>query len=442
MYSDQKTTLQGRKMNCHRPFWALLFCFLVLYLFPHPVYAYLDPGTGNVLVFVLISLVGTIFYLIKGFGYRALTVLRITHAKAPIRHWDADIVLFSEGKSYWYTFKPIVEAFIARGRRFSYVSMDIEDPALMIEHDLMSSRYVGSGSAGFARIAALRANVMISTTPNIGTPEFPLPRPSRVNRLGHVFHSVSDVATYHKGSLDHYDAVLMVGDFLLPSIRRLEKLRNLPPKECVSLGLPYLDELAKHVKIKTEQSAQPVVLVAPSWGTKSCFSVCGTDFLVQLAEAGYDVIVRPHPHSFRVEQELLNAIKQRLANYPNVRIDSCMDATESMRQADVLISDTSSFRFDFAFLYEKPVITMDIPINNPQDYELGDLGVAWEDTVAHRLGPVVRPESLTDIIPVIHTALSFKAVSLVDFRKECLPYFGRSGEAIADWAIRNTNKAN
>ena len=83
----------------------------------------------------------------------------------------------------------------------------------------------------------------------------------------------------------HYDAVLMVGDFMLPSIRKVEKLRGLPPKECVSLGLPYLDELAAKAHKKEGQSTPPVVLVAPSWGNKGCLNICGPNFLLDLAKA-------------------------------------------------------------------------------------------------------------------------------------------------------------
>ena len=313
--------------------------------------------------------------------------------------------------------------------------MDMEDPALTIEDDLMDSRYIGNGAAAYARAAGRRADVMLSTTPNIGTPGFPMPRPRRVRCLAHVCHGVGDIAMYQKGSLDHYDAVLMVGDFMLPSIRRLEELRGLPAKECVSLGLPYLDELARKAQPKKERSTPPVVLVAPSWGNKGCLSVCGPQFLVDLAKAGYEVIFRPHPQSLKVETDMLSSIHELLHDFPNVHFDTDMDATASMSRADIMISDKSCVRFDFAFLYEKPVITLDIPVRNPELYEVADLGVIWEDTVAARLGEVVAPEQFDRILPAVERALAMPSAALAAFRDQCVACRGWSGEAIVDWTL-------
>ena len=91
-------------------------------------------------------------------------------------------------------------------------------------------------------------------------------------------------------------------------------------------------------------------------------------------------------------------------------------------------------RFDFAFLYEKPVITLDIPVRNPELYEVADLGVIWEDTVAARLGEVVSPEDFNNIVPVVERALKTPSSAIAAFREESVAYWGRSGEA-AQWTV-------
>ena len=196
-----------------------------------------------------------------------------------------------------------------------------------------------------------------------------------------------------------------------------------------------LDELAAKARKKEGRSTPPVVLVAPSWGNKGCLNICGPNFLLDLAKAGYDVILRPHPQSLKVETEMLDTIHEMLRDYPNVSFDTEMDATASMSRADVMISDKSCVRFDFAFLYEKPVITLDIPVRNPELYEVADLGVIWEDTVAARLGEVVSPEDFNNIVPVVERALKTPSSAIAAFREESVACWGRSGEAIAQWTV-------
>ena len=44
-----------------------------------------------------------------------------------------------------------------------------------------------------------------------------------------------------------------------------------------------------------------------------------------------------------------------------------------MRKSDLLISDTSSIRFDYYFIYKKPIITLEINDFNMKEYEYHDL---------------------------------------------------------------------
>lgn len=402
-------------------------------------YAYLDPGTGNILIYAIISILGSVFYVAKTINYKLLKMLGLSKATDSNVTGHKELVLFSEGKSYWLTFKPVIEALIEKQQPFTYYTMDIEDPALTIENDYMNSRYVGSGVRAFAKVCSVRAKVMLATTPNIGTPGYPMPVPQYVNCLAHILHGAGDIGLYHKYSLDGHHAVLMMGDFSLSTIRHLEKLRGLPEKECVSVGMPYLDELAKRVEIKELPSQPPVILIAPSWGSKGCLSVWGADFIESLAKADYQIIVRPHPHTIKTEQSMLAKIKQQLSPYSNIRFDEQPDGSQSMNQADLLISDKSGIRFDFAFLYQRPVITLDMAIPNPELYELSDLDYIWEDDIARQLGPVIQLQDMPNIVAITQQALSIKPHEIKEIRDRDLKHFGHSGQIIADWAIDKIN---
>lgn len=432
-----KTAAKKIRLNPAKPFDLIFGAALAVLLFPAPAQAYLDPGTGNIFIYVIGTLLAAALYTLKSFGYGLLRLLRPGSAPRANKNKFDELVIFSEGKAYWPTFKPIVEALLDRGQAFRYLSLDIEDPGLTLENPLIKNRYIGNGGAAFAKVGAVRARLLLSTTPNIGTPGYPIPRPKHVACLAHVCHGVGGIDTYHKHSVDSCDAVILMSECFEPAIRKLERLRNLPAKELPGLGLPYFDELKKKadkIKARSEASAKPVILIAPSWGAKGCLALAAEKLIPELLAAGYEVILRPHPQSRQNEAELLAAIDDAFGAHDNFKMDLAIDGTESLSKADLMISDKSGVRFDFAFLYEKPVLTIYSPLPG-DDYEAADLGGAWEDEASARLGPVAAADELADIKPLVEQALSLGPADMSEFRESCLRNFGHSGQAIAQWLI-------
>lgn len=418
------------------PFLALGLTLLL----PGNAYAYLDPGTGNILVYAAISLIGALAFVIRGAAYKIGKLLGLSHARTAASAGAADVVIFSESKAYWFSFKPVVEALLRENIPFRYLSMDIDDPGLTIEHHCMLSRYVGQGSAAYARVCAAKGRVMLATTPNIGTPGYPMPKPRHIECLAHIFHGPGCVDTYKKYALDEYDAVLLTHPCFEASVRHLERLRGLPAKECAAVGLPYLDVLAEHRREFSRSEPFPgnrikTVLLAPSWGEKGSLVVCGSRIVPQLLEAGYEVILRPHPQSRAHEPEILDAILSAYTNESAFTFDFSVDASPSMEKAALLISDKSGIRFDFALLYGKPVITLDVPFGDRSLYEASDLESLWEDEISPIMGPVLAVDGDADIRPAVAEALAANSANLQTLRDRFVVNFGCSGTAVAKWAI-------
>ncbi|MDM8218956.1 CDP-glycerol glycerophosphotransferase family protein [Parasutterella secunda] len=413
------------------------YLFLSLTTCPLVACAYLDPGSGNALIYLLFSLAGAVIYFIKSSFYKFLGLFNKNYSKETKTKTDpSNIVIFSEDKSYWLTYKPIVQEFIKRQINFAYLSMDVEDPGLTIDNPFMHSKYVGKGNSGFAKIASCRAKVMLSTTPNIGTPGYPLTRPRNVKTLAYIYHAVADTSYLKIGALDNYDASLNVGKWVEPRIRQIEQIRNIKNKECVAVGLPYLDVLGQQVAQRQKTNlGQTTVLFAPSWGEKNCLNVYGIDFLLNLVESDYQVIIRPHPQSIKFDTKLYDDLKKKLINHHNVTFDYKIDASESMRRADILISDASSFRFDFAFLYKKPVLTIDVPLGNLATYEASLLGGPWDQDLGVRLGEVYSPAQNESICTVVNRLINRKdmASEIQKLFNEIVAFHGHSAEKIVNW---------
>ena len=420
-------------------------------LMPLPSFAYLDPGSGNALVYLFISLAGACVYFVKGFFYKLLSLVRGKKKsgqsggsepsvdKKMARGEKAEVILFSEGPTYWYTFKPLIEELIKRKLPFQYLSLDIRDPGLTIDDPLMRAKFMGFGAGAYARVTRARGKLFLATTPNIGCQGYPLPRPRHIEKMVHISHTVGDITYLKKGSLDHYDVNLDIGPWCEKRMRQVEKNRNLKPKEFEAVGLLYLDELSKHAVVKNGVSEPPVVLLAPSWGDKCCLKIHGRHFVTELLEAGFKVIFRPHPQSFRFDRELLLSVEEENSRFPLFQIDKSIDATAVMRQADVLISDSSSFRFDFAFLQKKPVITLYVPAANLSSFEGGDLGGPWETDVAPKLGAVVQIGELgakVNLAELIKKLISQPPAGIEALYDELVANHGSAACHIVDWIDR------
>ena len=426
-----------------------LACLLIL-LYPGPAAAYLDPSAGNALVYIAVTAVGVVGYVLKGIFYRVVEIWTGRRRSDEPGRSCQDIAIFSEGKNYWTTFEPIVAALISRGQPFSYFTSDIEDPGLTIRSPLMRGRYLGEGSAAYARLNRIRCRVMLATTPNIGTPGFPLPRPAGVEFLVHVFHAPAGVAYYKKGSLDAYDGVCMVGEYSRPAIRHLERLRGLPEKELVCTGLPYWDVLLKRLSDRDEMhgrgedgtetvAKRRTILLAPSWGQKGFLSCYDPDFIGMLARADFDIILRPHPQSWRTEPALLRRLKRYLSAFDNVTWDEDSDPSHSLLVSDILISDTSAIRMDYAMIYRKPVISLETEIGERDSFEIADLPPECMDSLADKICVPVGRDRIDDIVEVVEEALrEGKMQGMEDVRRRYISCFGCAGKQVAEYLVEKS----
>lgn len=396
--------------------------------------AYLDPGSGSALVGTLIAVAGAGLYSLKSFFYRLVRKPTPEEVDAA-KNANPDIAIFSEGKNYWGTFREIVDELIARKVHFAYYTMDLHDPALLIDNEYMHSHLFDKNkAASFHKLARIKAKVMLSTTPNIGTPGYPLARPVNVEKLVHVFHAFADISAYHVGSLDNYDIVFAVGPHQEKPTREVEKARSLKPKKITPIGLPYFDAQYHAIHDSTRSACSTrskTILVAPSWGAKGLLAEYGTVFINELAEAGFNVIVRPHPQSHIAEPELIAKCKAETAKHSNVMWDDETVGTKSMLASDLLISDTSSIRFDYAFLYEKPVITLDIPREKQLEYEGQFMSEIWTDSAAKRLGRVLGHEEVGNVVEIVKEVLESGAAEGIEkFRDETITNLGASAKAV------------
>jgi len=370
---------------------------------------YLDPGTGNALFAALFGILGSIAFFAKNIFYS------ITGKKQEV--FTSNLAIFGEGKIYWIYFKDVIEELVKRKIKFTYYTMDMNDPALDL-HDfgnenedfsIFKVKFVGSGNKGYSAISNLKEKNILSTTPNIGSPGYPIKKPKNCKNLIHIFHALG--LGYKKGGLDNYDTILL-------HQTHYEKLFE--SKKVILAGLPYLDSLIERAKGLQNNTDGKTVLVASTWGERGILKTYGSKFILNLANAGYNVVVRPHPYSYIHEKEFINNLQKEL---PNIPFSSEIDNLSVLSKADILISELSGVRLDFYLAFKRPVISLESGSND--EYEHNE----WLIDVSDDIGIYVKKEDIENL-PEIAKNLGKR--KLAD-ENSILANIGKSKMIIADY---------
>ena len=375
---------------------------------------YIDPGTGSMLFAILIGLIGAIRWMLKKF------LVKIRFFLNGGKHTVEDnkklpLVIFSDDKRYWSVFEPVCRELDARGFDAVYMTASPDDPALKSSYEHIHPEFIGEGNKAFAKLNFLSAAVVLSTTPGLDVYQWK--RSKNVDFYVHMLHAAVEVVGYRMFGLDYYDAVMLSGDYQLRDERNLEKLRNLPAKELVMVGVPYMDEMAKRLAANPSvPNGEKTILLAPSWGKSAIFSKFGGTILDVLLKTDYHIIIRPHPQSFTSEKELIDDLMAKYPNSERLEWNRDADNFEVLKRSDLLISDFSGVIFDFSLVYDKPVIYADTEFDNsPYDACWLDTPF-WTFTALPRIGEKLTANRLEQLPELITGCLSEQRYA--DGRKE------------------------
>ncbi|MBE6589203.1 MAG: CDP-glycerol--glycerophosphate glycerophosphotransferase [Ruminococcaceae bacterium] len=393
---------------------------------------YIDPGTGSMLFTVLLSILGAAFYSLR------MLIVKIrmkTGGKNVADNYKRiPFVIFSDDKRYWSIFDPICREMDKRGKDVVYLTCSPDDPALSSPYKHLKAECL-EGNKMFSRLNFLNATIVLSTTPGLDVYQWK--RSKTVQYYVHIPHAASEIILYRMFGIDYYDAILLSGEYQANDIRKLEKLRELPEKELLTVGIPYMDEMAKRYEAVGPAPEHPrTVLLAPSWGKSAIFSVWGKKIIDALLKTGYHVIIRPHPQSFKSETEMIERLMSEYPNSDRLEWNRDTDNFEVLRRSDILISDFSGVIFDFTLIYDKPVIYTDPQFDTSlydawwlKDHQL------WTTTALPRLGKQLTDESMEHMKELIDSCITDTqyAEGRRSVKAETWEHFGEGAVRVADY---------
>ena len=365
--------------------------------------AYIDPGTGSMLFTILLGVLSAGIYALRGLVVK-LRFAMSAGAREEVSKNKLPFVIFSDNKRYWAIFEPICDELERRGVDLVYMTASEDDPALSKHYEHIKAQFIGEGNKAFAKLNMLNARLLFSTTPSLDVYQWK--RSRDVDHYVHIYHAPRDATSYRMFGIDYYDSILLSGEYQVEQIRKLEKLRNLPAKELRIVGIPYMDKMKKRVDNAPPMGEHPTtVLLAPSWGPSGILSRYGERMIQTLLDTGYHVIVRPHPQSYASEKELLDALQAKFPNSEQLEWNQDTDNFEVLRRSDIMISDFSGVMFEFALIFDKPVIYADTT------FDKGPYDACWLDEemwtfeALPRIGQQLTEENLPHIKEVIDTCM-------------------------------------
>ena len=407
------------------------------------MFLYIDPGTGSMLFTVLIGLVSAGVYGLRS----SLVKLRFLltggrqDAKADS---GTSLAIFTDDKRYWNVFEPICDELEARGCEARYLTASPDDPALDKPYEHVSCEFIGEGNKAFAKLNMIKADIVFSSTPGLDVYQWK--RSRDVKWYAHILHAISDADMYRMFGLDYYDAVLLTGEYQVHQVRELERLRNLPAKELPIVGLSYMDTMKARLEEAGPAPAGPTtVLLAPSWGKSAIFSLYGGKIVDALLSTGYHVVIRPHPQSLTSEADLMDKLRSEYPESDQLEWNFDNDNFEVLRRSDVLISDFSGVIFDFALVFDRPVIYTDPGSLDKAPYDACWLDEElWAFETLPNIGRELDMDALDDMKSLIDGCIGnpvFQEGRDVA-RAQCWACQGESVERTVDYLLDKLDELN
>ena len=388
---------------------------------------YIDAGAGSQITATLLSIFLGFFYMIKNKIY----YFKSYKQNKSINNFTNEIVFFSEGKTYWRVFNPVIIELLTECKKVAYLTADKNDPGLLIQDVNYQAIYIGELREALYHLEKLKARICVMTTPQLGITT--LRKSRNVDHYCHIIHSPTDIHAYKKFAFDNFDSVLCCNNFQIENIRHLEKIRGSQQKLLLSTGCTYYDNV-----IKCDSHEAGSILIAPTWGDRSFLKKHGIDLIDRVLLMKQKVILRPHPQSWISDKLVMEQLIEKFKNHSNFSIDKDQDSSHSLSMAKLLICDvTSGMAFDMALIYNKPVVGIKFSWED-WGYESSDLiSNNYAEEFLNNIGSVIPYNDIININKHIVAALGKKNPNYEI--KKYVHNYGAAGKNTANEIINISN---
>ena len=350
------------------------------------------------------------------------------------------IVFYAENKASMNHFRLLIlELTEERNFQICYITSVKNDPILSINDKNILAFYIGDGIVRTKFFLELKAKILIMDTPDLDSFHIKRSKIFPVHYI-YIFHSMFSVHSYlRKGAVDHYDTIFCVGEHHKREILETEKIYGLKPKKLVNYGFGRFDTLLKEKNNfeKEKLNKENLIIIAPTYGDNNLLKICGVKLIETLLDSNFKVLLRPHFRIFKESKDVIRIIRDKFQNNNNFLLEEGIIKPEIFHSSRCMISDWSGISLEYAFIFERPIIYIDVP-KKELNAEVDKISLQpIEVSIREEIGYLVDPNNLTEIPNIISKINDeSRAEQIRDIRSKTVFNIDKSASIGADYITK------
>lgn len=167
---------------------------------------------------------------------------------------------------------------------------------------------------------------------------------------------------------------------------------------------------------------------------------CIEEIIDRLYEAGYKVVVRPHPQFVKRNPEFMPDLERRYAEKTGERLmfETNFSSHASIYSADLLITDWSGTAFEYSYVTKRPTLFINTPMKviNPEydQYENKPMEITFREVCGISIDPTETSIIEKHAAYVLGRSDDYREI-IGTFMKENVYNIGRSGQNGAKYIV-------
>ena len=350
------------------------------------------------------------------------------------------LVFYSESNGFYKYYKGTIEYILENTNIIiHYITSDYNDKIFELEKEnpRIKAYYIEEKKL-ITLMMKMDADVIVMTMPDIDIYHI---KSSYVRKDAHYIYIPHDQCshslTLRPHATDHYDTIFVTGKQQKEEYLAYNKLNKLNNRIIYEVGYPLLDDMIKEYK-EVKKKKEKTVVIAPSWQKDNIVDLCLNEILDNIKDENYKIVVRPHPQHVRHKKEWFENLKKQYEKNKNIVIQTDFTKTDTVFNADLIITDWSGIGFEYAYTTKKPVLYINTPmkIMNPNYNEINITPInIWARDV---IGKSLNTDELDKVKDTIRELLNSKDKYKKEITKVVNEYvynLGNSAEVGANYII-------